>query len=85
MINPLALEITKKLRAIYGHQVRVAELFLKIGQVSDFTPLVLTGNKSVFSFKETGKSITKIKQEIFTIKTTSQADAVLAEIISELV
>lgn len=38
MINPLALEITKKLRSIYAHQVRVAELFLKIGQVSDFTP-----------------------------------------------
>ncbi|MGE8561665.1 MAG: hypothetical protein ACN6NJ_12090 [Acinetobacter sp.] len=85
MINPLAIEITKKLRSIYGHQVRVAELFLKIGQVSDFTPFVLTGSKSVFSFKETGKSITKIKQEIFTIKSTSQADAVLAEIISELV
>lgn len=52
MINPLALEITKKLRSIYAHQVRVAELFLKIGQVSDFTPLVLTGNKSVFHLKK---------------------------------
>ena len=85
MINPLALEITKKLRSIYAHQVRVAELFLKLGQVSDFTPLVLTGNKSVFSFKETGKSITKIKQEISAVRSTSHADAVLAEIISDLI
>ncbi|TCB54045.1 hypothetical protein [Acinetobacter terrae] len=80
-----ALEITQKLRSIYADQVRVAELFLKIGQVSNLTPLILIGNKTVFSFKETGKSITKVKKEISAVKSTSQADAVLAEIISELV
>ena len=80
-----ALEITQKLRSIYAHQVRVAELFLKIGEVSNFTPLILTGNKTVFSFKETGKSLTKIKKEISSVKSTSQADEVLADIISELV
>jgi hypothetical protein len=80
-----ALEITQKLRSIYAHQVRVAELFLKIGEVSNLTPLILTGNKTVFSFKETGKSLTKIKKEISSVKSTSQADEVLADIISELV
>ena len=80
-----ALEIIQKLRSIYAHQVRVAELFLKIGEVSNLTPLILTGNKTVFSFKETGKSLTKVKQEIFAVRSTSQADEVLAEIISELV
>ena len=80
-----ALEITQKLRSIYADQVRVAELFLKIGQVSNLTPLILIGNKTVFSFKETGKSLTKVKKEISAVRSTSQADAVLAEIISELV
>ena len=36
-------------------------------------------------FKETGKSLTKIKKEISSVKSTSQADEVLADIISELV
>ena len=85
MINPLALEITKKLRSIYAHQVRVAELFLKIGQVSHFTPRLLTGSKSVFSFAETGKSITKTKHEIATVRGTLQADSLLAELISQLI
>ena len=76
---------TQKLRSLYAHQVRVAELFLKIGEVSNLTPLILTGNKTVFSFKETGKSLTKIKKEISSVKSTSQADEVLADIISELV
>ena len=80
-----ALEITQKLRSIYNNQDRVEELFLKIGEVSNFTPLILTGNKIVFSFKETGKSLTKIKNEISAVRSTSQADAVLVEIISELV
>ena len=80
-----ALEITQKLRSIYNNQARVEELFLKIGEVSNFTPLILTGNKIVFSFKETGKSLTKIKNEISAVRSTSQADAVLVEIISELV
>lgn len=80
-----ALEITQKLRSIYAHQVRVTELFLKIGEVSNLTPLILIGNKTIFSFKETGKSLTKVKQEIFAVRSTSQADAILAEIISELV
>ena len=80
-----ALEITQKLRSLYAHQVRVAELFLKIGEVSNLTPLILTGDKTVFSFKETGKSLTKIKKEISSVKSTSQADEVLADIISELV
>ncbi|TCH60463.1 hypothetical protein [Acinetobacter sp. ANC 4862] len=85
MNKRIALEITKNLRSIYAHQVRVAELFLKIGEVSNLTPLILIGNKTVFSFKETGKSLTKVKKEISAVKSTSQADAVLAEIISELV
>ncbi|OAL76754.1 hypothetical protein AY606_12355 [Acinetobacter sp. SFB] len=80
-----ALEITQKLRSIYVHQVRVAELFLKIGEVTNLTPLILTGNKTVFSFKETGRSLTKVKKDISAVRSTSQADAVLAEIISELV
>ncbi|TCB50068.1 hypothetical protein E0H80_09545 [Acinetobacter sp. ANC 4779] len=80
-----ALEITQKLRSIYVHQVRVAELFLKIGEVTNLTPLILTGNKTVFSFKETGRSLTKVKKDISAVKSTSQADAVLAEIIAELV
>jgi hypothetical protein len=80
-----AVEITQKLRSIYNNQARVEELFLKIGEVSNFTPLILTGNKIVFSFKETGKSLTKIKNEISAVRSTSQADAVLVEIISELV
>ena len=80
-----AVEITQKLRSIYNNQARVEELFLKIGEVSNFTPLILTGNKTVFSFKETGKSLTKIKKEISSVKSTSQADEVLADIISELV
>ncbi|WP_407303818.1 hypothetical protein [Acinetobacter sp.] len=85
MINPIALEITQNLRSIYSQQDRVAELFLKIGEVSDLTPLIMMGNKTVFSFKETGKSLTKIKQEILAIRTTTQADAMLAEIISNLI
>lgn len=79
-----ALEITQKLRSIYTHQDRVAELFLKIREVSNLTPLILIGNKTVFSFKETGKSLTKVKQEISAVRNTSQADAILAEIISQL-
>ncbi len=79
-----ALEITQKLRSIYSNQDRVAELFLKIGEVSNLTPLILIGNKTVFSFKETGKSLTKIKKEILAIRSTEQADAVLAAIIFEL-
>jgi len=84
MNKRIALEITQKLRSIYHDQERVEELFLKIGQVSDFTPVVLTGSKSVFSLKETGKSIIKIKKEISAVRSTSQADAMLAEIIFEL-
>lgn len=79
-----ALEITQNLRSIYISQNRVTELFLKIGEVSNFTPLILIGSKTVFSFKETGKSLTKIKQEVLAFRSTSQTDAVLAEIISEL-
>ncbi|MCO8083649.1 hypothetical protein [Acinetobacter lwoffii] len=79
-----ALEITQNLRSIYISQNRVTELFLKIGEVYNLTPLILIGNKTVFSFKETGKSLTKIKQEVLAIRSTSQADAVLVEIISEL-
>ena len=50
MNKPLALEITQKLRSIYTHQVRVAEPFLKIGEVANLTPLILTGNKNRFFF-----------------------------------
>ena len=85
MNKQIALEIIKNLRSTYAHQVRVAELFLKIGEVSNLTPLILIGNKTVFSFKETGKSLTKVKKEISSVRSTSQADAVLAEIISQLV
>ena len=62
MIDPLALDIIHKLRTLYTSNDRVSELFLKIGQVSHFTPRLLMGSKSVFSFAETGKSITKTKQ-----------------------
>ncbi len=37
-----ALEITQKLRSIYAHQVRVAELFLKIGEVKYWQILFLS-------------------------------------------
>ncbi|MCU4616433.1 hypothetical protein NVT87_14860 [Acinetobacter radioresistens] len=85
MINPIALEIAQKLRNHYPDIYRVPELFLNIRQVSDFTPLLITGNKTVFSFKETGKSIVKSKTEIFAIRSTSQADKLLTEILSNLI
>ena len=85
MMNPVVVEIINKLRCIYPTNDRVSELFLKIGQVSHFTPRVLTGSKSVFSFQETGKSITKTKQEISVVRGVLQADAVLAELISQLI
>ena len=53
MIDPLALDIIHKLRTLYPSNDRVSELFLKIGQVSHFTPRLLMGSKSVFSFAET--------------------------------
>ena len=55
-----AVEITQKLRSIYNNQARVEELFLKIGEVSNFTPLILTGNKIVFSFLGIDNNFPKI-------------------------
>ena len=85
MIDPLALDIIHKLRTLYPSNDRVSELFLKIGQVSHFTPRLLMGSKSVFSFAETGKSITKTKHEIAMVRGTLQADSVLAELVSQLI
>ena len=62
MIDPLVLDIIHKLRTLYPSNDRVSELFLKIGQVSHFTPRLLTGSKSVFPLQKQGSRLVKAKE-----------------------
>ncbi len=86
MSHPQALDITEKLRAAYPDNSLVADLFLNVGEVADFSPQLTTGEEDfIFSFKETAKSKTVKSEVVLAVESTSQADELLKNIISQLI